>query len=107
MNTEFSVNKSPHVFAFMQIYFILILTSSCKNLTFFLWQVLFKNPSCSFQGYDNQQSSVRKASVFCLVAIYQIIGEDLRPHIQELSGSKVNIYLQEQEKSFFKKTGRR
>ncbi|KAF5908628.1 CLIP-associating protein 2 isoform X12, partial [Clarias magur] len=40
------------------------------------------------QGYDNSESSVRKACVFCLVAIYAIIGEDLKPYLSQLSGSK-------------------
>src|SRR4029434_4684128 len=43
----------------------------------------------SLQGYDNTESSVRKASVFCLVAIYSVIGEDLKPHLALLTGSKV------------------
>uniref|UniRef100_A0A674BPL4 Cytoplasmic linker associated protein 1a n=1 Tax=Salmo trutta TaxID=8032 RepID=A0A674BPL4_SALTR len=42
------------------------------------------------QGYDNTESSVRKASVFCLVAIYSVIGEELKPHLQLLTGSKVH-----------------
>uniref|UniRef100_A0A8C1RN96 Cytoplasmic linker associated protein 1 n=1 Tax=Cyprinus carpio TaxID=7962 RepID=A0A8C1RN96_CYPCA len=46
------------------------------------------------QGYDNTESSVRKASVFCLVAIYSVIGEDLKPHLQQLTGSKlIDIYI--------------
>uniref|UniRef100_A0A2R9CJW6 Cytoplasmic linker associated protein 1 n=1 Tax=Pan paniscus TaxID=9597 RepID=A0A2R9CJW6_PANPA len=45
------------------------------------------------QGYDNTESSVRKASVFCLVAIYSVIGEDLKPHLAQLTGSKVYCLL--------------
>uniref|UniRef100_A0A667J535 Cytoplasmic linker associated protein 1 n=1 Tax=Lynx canadensis TaxID=61383 RepID=A0A667J535_LYNCA len=45
------------------------------------------------QGYDNTESSVRKASVFCLVAIYSVIGEELKPHLAQLTGSKVRIVL--------------
>uniref|UniRef100_A0A8C4MAV3 Cytoplasmic linker associated protein 1 n=1 Tax=Equus asinus asinus TaxID=83772 RepID=A0A8C4MAV3_EQUAS len=45
------------------------------------------------QGYDNTESSVRKASVFCLVAIYSVIGEELKPHLAQLTGSKVCIVL--------------
>ncbi|XP_029567403.1 CLIP-associating protein 1a isoform X16 [Salmo trutta] len=48
------------------------------------------------QGYDNTESSVRKASVFCLVAIYSVIGEELKPHLQLLTGSKMkllNLYI--------------
>ncbi|XP_061649498.1 CLIP-associating protein 1a isoform X7 [Phyllopteryx taeniolatus] len=45
------------------------------------------------QGYDNTESSVRKASVFCLVAIYSVIGEELKPHLAQLTGSKVPIKL--------------
>uniref|UniRef100_A0A8C5WBH4 Cytoplasmic linker associated protein 2 n=1 Tax=Leptobrachium leishanense TaxID=445787 RepID=A0A8C5WBH4_9ANUR len=42
------------------------------------------------QGYDNSESSVRKACVFCLVAIHSIIGDDLKPHLSQLTGSKVS-----------------
>ncbi|CAI5690600.1 unnamed protein product [Oreochromis niloticus] len=48
------------------------------------------------QGYDNSESSVRKACVFCLVAIYSVIGEDLKPHLSQLSSSKLkllNLYI--------------
>ncbi|MEQ2237396.1 CLIP-associating protein 1-B, partial [Ilyodon furcidens] len=40
------------------------------------------------QGYDNTESSVRKASVFCLVAVYSVIGEELKPYLSQLTGSK-------------------
>jgi len=47
--------------------------------------------------YDHQESSVRKASVFCLVALHTIVGEEtLRPHLSELSGTKMkllNLYI--------------
>uniref|UniRef100_A0A674EKX9 Cytoplasmic linker associated protein 1 n=1 Tax=Salmo trutta TaxID=8032 RepID=A0A674EKX9_SALTR len=42
------------------------------------------------QGYDNTESSVRKASVFCLVAVYSVIGEELKPYLAQLTGSKNN-----------------
>ncbi|XP_063144867.1 CLIP-associating protein 1 isoform X1 [Candoia aspera] len=48
------------------------------------------------QGYDNTESSVRKASVFCLVAVYSVIGEELKPHLAQLTGSKMkllNLYI--------------
>uniref|UniRef100_A0A8C1PQ50 Cytoplasmic linker associated protein 1a n=1 Tax=Cyprinus carpio TaxID=7962 RepID=A0A8C1PQ50_CYPCA len=48
------------------------------------------------QGYDNTESSVRKASVFCLVSIYSVIGEELKPHLAQLTGSKMkllNLYI--------------
>ncbi|XP_064876274.1 CLIP-associating protein 2-like isoform X6 [Oncorhynchus nerka] len=48
------------------------------------------------QGYDNAESSVRKACVFCLVALYAVIGEELKPHLNQLSGSKLkllNLYI--------------
>ncbi|XP_068670479.1 CLIP-associating protein 1-A-like isoform X7 [Montipora foliosa] len=47
--------------------------------------------------YDHVESSVRKASVFCLVAIHSSVGEDiLMPHLAELSGTKMkllNLYI--------------
>uniref|UniRef100_A0A6Q2X0Y6 TOG domain-containing protein n=1 Tax=Esox lucius TaxID=8010 RepID=A0A6Q2X0Y6_ESOLU len=48
------------------------------------------------QGYDNSESSVRKACVFCLVALYAVIGEELKPHLNQLTGSKLkllNLYI--------------
>jgi CLIP-associating protein 1/2 len=48
------------------------------------------------KGYDNSESSVRKASVFCLVAIYLAVGEELRPFLAPLSSSKLkllNLYI--------------
>ncbi|NWV20944.1 CLAP2 protein, partial [Origma solitaria] len=48
------------------------------------------------QGYDNSESSVRKACVFCLVAIHAVIGDDLKPHLSQLTGSKMkllNLYI--------------
>uniref|UniRef100_A0AAY5EJX3 TOG domain-containing protein n=1 Tax=Electrophorus electricus TaxID=8005 RepID=A0AAY5EJX3_ELEEL len=41
------------------------------------------------QGYDNTESSVRKASVFCLVAVYSVIGEELKPHLSQLTGKTI------------------
>uniref|UniRef100_A0A670JVA7 Cytoplasmic linker associated protein 2 n=1 Tax=Podarcis muralis TaxID=64176 RepID=A0A670JVA7_PODMU len=43
------------------------------------------------QGYDNSESSVRKACVFCLVAIHAVIGDELKPHLSQLTGSKIVI----------------
>uniref|UniRef100_A0A8C5BWC7 Cytoplasmic linker associated protein 1 n=1 Tax=Gadus morhua TaxID=8049 RepID=A0A8C5BWC7_GADMO len=54
------------------------------------------------QGYDNTESSVRKASVFCLVAIYSVIGEELKPHLAQLTGSKMkllNLYIKRAQTS--------
>ena len=44
------------------------------------------------QAYDNVESSVRKASVFCIVAIHQLVGEaNLQPHLDCLNGSKMKL----------------
>ncbi|XP_038058526.1 CLIP-associating protein 1-like isoform X3 [Patiria miniata] len=48
------------------------------------------------KSYDHHESSVRKASVFCLVAIHSVIGERLKDHLGSLSGSKtklLNLYI--------------
>uniref|UniRef100_A0A8B9GIR1 Cytoplasmic linker associated protein 2 n=1 Tax=Amazona collaria TaxID=241587 RepID=A0A8B9GIR1_9PSIT len=48
------------------------------------------------QGYDNSESSIRKACVFCLVAIHAVIGDELKPHLSQLTGSKMkllNLYI--------------
>nr|XP_054591337.1 CLIP-associating protein 1-B isoform X17 [Nothobranchius furzeri] len=54
------------------------------------------------QGYDNTESSVRKASVFCLVSIYSVIGEELKPYLSQLTGSKMkllNLYIKRAQTS--------
>ncbi|XP_058468662.1 CLIP-associating protein 1-B-like isoform X6 [Solea solea] len=54
------------------------------------------------QGYDNTESSVRKASVFCLVAIYSVMGEELKPYLAQLTGSKMkllNLYIKRAQTS--------
>merc|ERR1719220_825719 len=44
------------------------------------------------KAYDNVESSVRKASVFCIVALHQLVGEDaLQPHLDCLNGSKMKL----------------
>lgn len=48
------------------------------------------------KAYDNVESSVRKASVFCMVALHQLVGEGLQPHLSSLNGSKLkllNLYI--------------
>ncbi|XP_070175269.1 CLIP-associating protein 1-like isoform X11 [Littorina saxatilis] len=47
-------------------------------------------------GYDDSDSRVRKAAVFCLVNIYMQIGESLRPYLTDLNSSKMkllNLYI--------------
>ena len=53
-----------------------------------------------FQAYDNVESSVRKASVFCMVALHQLVGDQLQPHLKCLNGSKLkllNLYIKRAE----------
>ncbi|CAM1312763.1 CLASP1 (predicted) [Pycnogonum litorale] len=48
------------------------------------------------RAYDNQESSVRKAAVFCMVAIHNCVGEEMKSHLGELNGSKMkllNLYI--------------
>ena len=46
----------------------------------------------SLQAYDNVESSVRKASVFCIVAIHKLVGESsIQPHLECLNGSKMKL----------------
>ena len=53
-----------------------------------------------FQAYDNVESSVRKASVFCMVALHQLVGDQMQPHLSSLNGSKLkllNLYIKRAE----------
>ncbi|XP_054279467.1 CLIP-associating protein 2 isoform X5 [Macrosteles quadrilineatus] len=44
------------------------------------------------QSYDNQESSVRKSAVFCMVSLHSAIGEEgLKPHLAALNGSKLKL----------------
>ncbi|XP_063953371.1 CLIP-associating protein 1-like isoform X6 [Lytechinus pictus] len=48
------------------------------------------------KSYDHTESSVRKASVFCLVAIHNIIGDKLKEKLADLPGCKMkllNLYI--------------
>lgn len=51
----------------------------------------------SLQAYDDNESTVRKSAVFCMVAIHAAVGEEaLKPHLSSLYGSKLkllNIYI--------------
>jgi CLIP-associating protein 1/2 len=52
------------------------------------------------RAYDNVESSVRKASVFCMVALHQLVGDQLQPHLKCLNGSKLkllNLYIKRAE----------
>eukprot|EP00094_Tigriopus_californicus_P010842 TCALIF_10457-PA protein Name:"Similar to clasp1 CLIP-associating protein 1 (Xenopus tropicalis)" AED:0.13 eAED:0.13 QI:0/0.69/0.64/0.92/0.69/0.78/14/163/953 len=48
------------------------------------------------KAYDNVESSVRKAAVFCMVSLHQRVGDELQPHLECLNGSKLkllNLYI--------------
>ncbi|XP_074652217.1 CLIP-associating protein 1-B-like isoform X10 [Tubulanus polymorphus] len=52
------------------------------------------------KGCNDKESPVRKASVFCIVAVYMVIGEELRSYLSELNGSKlklVNVYIEREQ----------
>lgn len=53
------------------------------------------------QAYDNKESCVRKASVFCMVALHNAVGEEaMQPHLDALTGSKLkllNLYIKRAE----------
>ena len=41
------------------------------------------------KGYCHTESSVRKTSVFCLVAIHAVVGEKIREYLSKLTSSQV------------------
>uniref|UniRef100_A0A0L8G8Y4 TOG domain-containing protein n=1 Tax=Octopus bimaculoides TaxID=37653 RepID=A0A0L8G8Y4_OCTBM len=43
------------------------------------------------KSYDDSESTVRKASVFCLVSIYMAVGDNLRPYLSQLNYSKMKL----------------
>ncbi|XP_050734478.1 CLIP-associating protein 2-like isoform X10 [Eriocheir sinensis] len=53
------------------------------------------------KAYDNKDSCVRKASVFCMVALHNAVGEEaMQPHLDGLTGSKLkllNLYIKRAE----------
>ncbi|KAG0723019.1 CLIP-associating protein 2 [Chionoecetes opilio] len=53
------------------------------------------------KAYDNKESCVRKASVFCMVALHNAVGEEaMVPHLDALTGSKLkllNLYIKRAE----------
>ncbi|CAM4936063.1 unnamed protein product [Rotaria socialis] len=60
------------------------------------WDAHSHNLTSGASSWDHETSSVRKAAVFCLVAIYMVVGDALRIHLHKLSPSKVkllNVYI--------------
>ncbi|CAG0896905.1 unnamed protein product [Darwinula stevensoni] len=53
------------------------------------------------QAYDNEESSVRKSAVFCLVALHYSVGQDvLQPYLAALNVSKrklLNLYIRRKQ----------
>ncbi|KAF8778910.1 CLIP-associating protein 1 like protein [Argiope bruennichi] len=48
------------------------------------------------EAYDNIESAVRKAAVFCMVAIHCKVGEKMQPHLAGLNSCKMkllNVYI--------------
>ncbi|KAJ6224538.1 hypothetical protein RDWZM_003083 [Blomia tropicalis] len=43
------------------------------------------------QAYDNKESAVRKATVFCLVAIYGAVGETMNSYLNSLTSCKMRL----------------
>ncbi|EDV20992.1 uncharacterized protein TRIADDRAFT_31104, partial [Trichoplax adhaerens] len=43
------------------------------------------------KSFQHNESSVRKACVFCLVALHKIIGEDLKNYLTGLTGSQIKL----------------
>lgn len=43
------------------------------------------------RGYSHQESTVRKASVFCLVAVHSVVGPEMKEHLTKLSSSQVTV----------------
>ncbi|XP_076338246.1 CLIP-associating protein 1-B-like isoform X2 [Tachypleus tridentatus] len=54
------------------------------------------------QAYDNTESSVRKAAVFCMVAIHSVVSDSMKPYLSSLNGSKMkllNLYIKRNQSS--------
>lgn len=46
------------------------------------------------KAYDHDESSVRKAAVFCLVSVHNLVGESIvQPYFADLAGSKMKLLL--------------
>ncbi|PSN38727.1 CLIP-associating protein 2 [Blattella germanica] len=55
-------------------------------------KVLQSHKDSSKEAYDNEESSVRKSAVFCMVALHASVGEEaLQPHLAALNGSKLKL----------------
>ncbi|CAN7983080.1 unnamed protein product, partial [Ixodes hexagonus] len=55
------------------------------------------------KAYDHNESSVRKAAVFCMVTLHGVVGsESMKPHLASLTGCKLkllNLYIQRSQGS--------
>ena len=62
-----------------------LLYLSCSNQILILFDFL------SEQAYDNAEIAVRKATVFCMVAIYGAVGEVMNSYLNSLSAIKMKL----------------
>ena len=53
-----------------------------------------------FKNFEHKESPVRKASCFCLVAIYLRVEEAMRPYMDTLNGHRVSLWLECPEESW-------
>ncbi|XP_075676762.1 CLIP-associating protein isoform X3 [Dermatophagoides pteronyssinus] len=57
------------------------------------------------QAYDNKESAVRKTAVFCMVAIYGSVGEQMQSYLTSLSRSKMKLLKLYIDRSFQTSSG--
>ncbi|XP_054162768.1 CLIP-associating protein 1-like [Oppia nitens] len=43
------------------------------------------------QAYDNPESAVRKAAVFCMVSIHSVVSDAINPYVSSLNASKMKL----------------
>ena len=52
--------------------------------------------------YGHSESTIRKSSVFCLVAVHKVVREDIDPYLETLTPSQrklLDIYIKKSESS--------
>ncbi|KAH9526433.1 CLIP-associating protein 1, variant 2 [Dermatophagoides farinae] len=57
------------------------------------------------QAYDNKESAVRKTAVFCMVAIYGSVGDQMQSYLTSLSRSKIKLLKLYIDRSFQTSSG--
>ncbi|XP_065919539.1 CLIP-associating protein 2-like isoform X2 [Dysidea avara] len=91
------LQSEPHPMLLGLIKLLMKVISNCsKDL---LQQKVKELSQGLVKAFSHTESAVRKASVFCMVSLHTVMGEEFKPHLSKLSTSQMkllDLYIKKQ-----------